>query len=103
MHTPIKLHSCASNLEAFQLKNILQRNCTICVDIQKVNHQYVLFVSESNYNKATIILQNQLEMEEEMQLENTSPYLPTPTISNQEKTPKKNIAWFFKIFLRSAS
>ncbi|MDO6802646.1 hypothetical protein Q4595_09310 [Wenyingzhuangia sp. 1_MG-2023] len=51
------LHICNSNLEAYHIKNAIQRVAPIGVVIEKTNNQIKILVDDCNYKTAHIILQ----------------------------------------------
>lgn len=60
MSSKTSIYTCITILDAYHLKNAIQRVSAISVVIDKTNNQYKLYVSSSNYTKTTVIVQNNL-------------------------------------------
>lgn len=54
------VHICNSKLDAFHLKNAIERVSCICVTIKRVDKSFELSVNASNKNKAIMIVQNSI-------------------------------------------
>lgn len=62
MKNPMPLFDCKCKLDAYFLKNIIQRITFISVEIVRDNKKLVLIVEDANFYKAKAILDNQLDM-----------------------------------------
>lgn len=61
MRNPKPLYNCTCKLDAYFLKNIIQRIICISVEIIKIENKMTLMVESANYDKASAILINQLD------------------------------------------
>lgn len=62
MKKPTLLCNCKSKLDAYFLKNIIQKIAVIPVSIRAYNREIHLIVDDSNFTKANLILLNQLAL-----------------------------------------
>lgn len=62
MKHPISLYDCTCKLDAYFLKNIIQRITCISVEILRNHGELTLIVDDCNYHKAKSILDSQLHL-----------------------------------------
>ncbi|MDO6738000.1 hypothetical protein [Wenyingzhuangia sp. 2_MG-2023] len=82
-----KLHTCSTNLEAYYIKNAIQRLAPIAVMINRSDRKFHLSVDDCNFKAANIILLNNIQ-----NLKRNSQYNKSDNSQSSQKTlPNRNI------------
>lgn len=83
-NTKRTLHICDTNLDAYHIKNAIQRVASIGVEIEKNNNQYKILVDNSNFKTANLILYTSLRT-----LKSVNTYAKVEALEVPKKTAKR--------------
>ncbi|MDO6737998.1 hypothetical protein [Wenyingzhuangia sp. 2_MG-2023] len=84
------LYVCKSQLDAYQIKNAIQRIAPIGVVIDKTDEKIQILVDETNFKTANLILQSNIRTLS--RIKNPPPRTPRPEVEKPEEVKLKVVA-----------